>query len=938
MSNPHKYPHLVTAVFYRVPAFPIDASLQDCWQQLKAAIKLSSPEFYAIIKDLQPEDLKRQPEKVQFSLWKYWNRARLRATPYGLFAVVGMGTISNNRETGIVLSDKTEVKSFIDWPYKEDESLSYTFEDVLRENKKVFANSSYYRSSMDYRYLSATDGKFELSDVGYSPFLETVLHYCAKPVPVQDVIAFMKQQPFPLLSGSIPELLEELIVLQLLFTEKDPNVIGPDYIERRGIPNTPDKPQYLIPVRKAESGTVPETILKHLPQMADKLARLNGITEPEDLKGFKARFKQKFEGKEVPLMVALDPELGVGYGNLEQSAFNDDLIEKLLMPLNAPEKEPEAKKFLLNKADNNSFNGVKEIDLDDLFQQLPANGTARLPNSFPALVKVVDGLVILEQMGGVTANSLLGRFSIADETIETHCRQIAELESKANPDVLFFDVAYMAEAKVDNINRRKQIYPFTLSILQYDTSEQPLTLDDILVSIKGDHIILRSQSRNQRLVPRIASAYNYTRSDLSLFRFLCDLQGLGLNTRLGFAPETFFPKQRYYPRIVYKNIVVSPAQWALKEDFLKSKTLSEYLTEIQVSRYFTAGNADQTLLFDKENSEDLQMLAFELGKKKKMFLKEAFLPENPVIKDRQGKGYNGEMIVTLFHQRQIYEPLSKSPSEEPDSIGTEKIIPPGKDWLYWEIFCHPTRANAVLTRQIAPFIEKHLGSITQWFFIRYNDGGHHIRFRIQLNDRQDYHKLESAFAKLLRPLLLSGIVTDLKLCTYKRETERYGADLIEAVEQHFHTDSEYVLSLLDTVLDDRELYRFCSETVHDLMEGSIFPSEIWEMLITEGFEAFRQEHRLTPAEIKLLNAEFPHYCRISLSGLDKQQSIRQHFFRKSFGHLLMQCPEPRRPQLFRDLLHMHANRLFPENPRTHEMVLYYMLERELKMVKHTKQL
>lgn len=938
MSNPHKYPHLVTAVFYRVPAFPVDAALCSYWEQLKVAIKVASPEFYGIIKDLQAHDLNNQLEKVRFTVWKYFNRARFRATPYGLFASVGMGTLGNDKEMDIVLSDKTEVKGFIDWPYKENENLAYTFEDLLRENKKVFANGSYYRSSLDYRYLSKTDDKFELSDVGYSTFLQTVLQYCVKPVPIQEVIAYMQGQTFPLLSGSIPELLEELIVLQLLFTENDPNTIGMDFFERRGIEKTFDKPQYLIPVRKAETGTVPEAALKHLPHLADKLARLNGITEPVDLKGFKSRFQQKFEGREVSLMVALDPELGVGYGNLEQSAFNDDLIEKLLMPLNTPEKEPEAKRFLLNKADNNCFNGVKEIDLDDLFQQLPANGTARLPNSFPALVKLIDGKVVLEQMGGVTANSLLGRFSIADESIERHCRQIAELESKANPDVLFFDVAYMSEPKVDNINRRKSIYPFQLSILQYDPSEQPLALDDIRISIKGDSIILRSVSRNQRLVPRIASAYNHTRSDLPLFRFLCDLQYQGLNIRLGFAPETYFPKQRYYPRIVHKNIVVSPAQWAIKEDFLKDKSLKDYLYEIQVSRYFTAGNADQTLLFDKENSDDLQMLAFELGKKKKMFLKEAFLPENPVIKDRQGKGYNGELIVTLSHENRIYEPFSDAFSDSVTNAAVEKLVPPGHDWLYWEIFCHPARANAVLTRQIAPFIEKHLGSIAQWFFIRYNEGGHHIRFRIQLNDRQDYHKLESAFAKLLRPLLLSGVVTDLKLCTYKRETERYGADLMAAVEQHFHTDSEYVLSLLDTVLDDRELYRFCSETVHDLREEYIFPKETWEAIIANGFEAFRQEHNLTPTEIKLLNAEFPHYRTIALTKLETAQVEKQQAFQLSLRDILQACPKDRRPQLFRDLLHMHANRLFPENPRTHEMVLYYILERELKMAKHTKQL
>lgn len=938
VSQQRTGPYIYPDVFFRVPAFSVEALPEASWRPLKEAIRRSSPEFYGIIKDLQPEDLKVQPEKVQFTVWKYFNRARFRATPYGLFAAVGMGILGYDRQAAIVLSDKTEVKSFIDWPYKDTEALSYTFEDLFRENKKVFANSSYYRSSADLRYLSFTEGRFELSDVGYSDFLETVLKYCTKPVSVQAVIAYLKQQPQSMLSGSIPEILEEMIVLQLLFTEKDAHIIGTDFFERRGIENDRDKPQYLIPVQYAISGSISESIFRHLPKLAYKLAALNGIQESDDLTHFKKQFQQKFEGNEVPLMVALDPELGIGYGNLEQTANNDDLIEKLLSLLNMPEKEPPAKRYLLDHADNNCFNGVPEIDLDKLFQRLPENSHVHLPNTFPALVKVVDDKIVLESMGGATANSLLGRFSIADESIETHCKQIAELEAKANPDVLFFDVAYMSEAKVDNINRRKQIYPFTLSILQYDTSAEPLTLDDIQVSIKGNHIVLRSKSRNKRLVPRIASAYNHTRSDLSLFRFLCDLQYQGIHTRLGFATETYFPKQRYYPRITYKNIIVSPSQWAVKEDFIKDKSLKEYLDEIQVSRYFTAGTADQTLLFDKNCPQDMQMLAFELGKKKKLFLKEALLPKNPVIKDRQGNGYTAEMILTMYHEHRVYEPFPMDMAKEVSSVSLPAIIAPGNDWLYWEIFCHPVRANKILTDKIAPFIDAHSEKIEQWFFIRYNEGGPHIRLRIRLKDRQDYCRLEGAFSESLAPELQSGVVTDLRICTYKRETERYGADLMIRVEQHFHKDSEYVLSLLDTILDDRELYRFCSETVHHLRVGNIFPQETWEQLIAEGFEAFRQEHKITPAEIKLLNAEFPLYRKITLTKLNGAQSDKQQLFRQSFRDILLQCHELRRVKLFRDLLHMHVNRLFPENPRTHEMVFYYLLVRELKRTKHVQQL
>ncbi|QES88273.1 lantibiotic dehydratase [Rhizosphaericola mali] len=909
------------------------------WQLLKEAIQVSSPEFYAVIEDLQLEELDKQPEKIQFTLWKYFNRARFRATPYGLFASVGMAKLDNAHHEGITLSETKAVKSLIDWAYKDNEAMSYTFEDLLRENKKVFSNSSYYRSAGDLRYLSCSEGKFELSDVGYSEFIETVLKYCTIPVPIHEVITYLESQPKSMLSGSIPEILEEMIVLQLLFTENDTNVIGTDFFERRGVENEDNKvniPQYLIPKSKIEHGSVLIESFKHLPELALKLATLNGIKESDDLIHFKKQFQHKFEGNEEPLMVALDPELGIGYGNLEQTANSEDLIEKFLLPFNAPEKEPIAKRFLLDHADNNCFNGVIEIELDKLFQKLPEKETVRLPNTFPALVKIVDDKIILESMGGATANSLLGRFSVADERIENHCTKIAVLESNANPDVLFFDVAYMAEAKVDNINRRKQLYPLTLSILQFDTSEHPLTLEDIFISLHNGNIVLRSKSRNKRLVPRIASAYNHIRSDLSLFRFLCDLQFQGLNTRLGFVPETYFPKQRYYPRITYKNIIVNPAQWALKEEFLKDKSLTDYLNEIQLSRHFTVGNSDQTLLFDKESPEDLQMLVLELAKKKKMFLKEAFIPNDAVFKDLKGNGYNGELVVTLCHENRVYEPVISRVSQEPSKNPIERIIPPGKDWLYWEIFCHPARANKILQDYIQPFIQQHKAQIVTWFFIRYNEGGAHLRFRIQLKNPLDYQILTYSFTSMLQPAIASGIVSDLRLCTYKREMERYGMDLMEAVEQHFREDSTFVLSLLDTVLDDRELYRYCVGSVFYLKQKKICPQDPWEDIAGQAFESFRLEHKITPPEIKLLNQEYVVYRNSHPTKLSEVQEKQQIQFQHSMYQILAQCPQERRVRLFRDLLHMHINRLFPENPRTHEMVFYYLLDRELKRTKHTQ--
>ncbi len=103
----------------------------------------------------------------------------------------------------------------------------------------------------------------------------------------------------------------------------------------------------------------------------------------------------------------------------------------------------------------------------------------------------------------------------------------------------FFDIAYQAEKKVDNVNRRKQLYPYELPILTWSESDNPLDLNDLLVTIEQQEVVLKSKKLDKRLLPRIASAYNYTRSDLAVYRFLCDIQSQGILTNLSFKLRDF---------------------------------------------------------------------------------------------------------------------------------------------------------------------------------------------------------------------------------------------------------------------------------------------------------------------------------------------------------------------------------------------------------------
>lgn len=132
--------------------------------------------------------------------------------------------------------------------------------------------------------------------------------------------------------------------------------------------------------------------------------------------------------------------------------------------------------------------------------------------------------------GGVTATSLLGRFTMASEQLEDLALQITADEQFHNPDVIFFDIGYQGEVLVDNVNRRKSMFNYELPILTWSEHKNILNVNDLFVTIRNNQVVLFSKIYNKRVISRLGSSYNYTRSPLTLFRFLTELQAQSIKT------------------------------------------------------------------------------------------------------------------------------------------------------------------------------------------------------------------------------------------------------------------------------------------------------------------------------------------------------------------------------------------------------------------------
>jgi len=921
-----------STLIFRTPKFSYTAQLGDCWDELKAAIALSSASFYETIKDVEASGLDALPPKIYFTIWKYFNRAKFRSTPYGTFAsfTILENAIDENKSQ-IVIDERQRLTELLDWPLKNN--IQFNINDLLNKNCLLFSNSSYYLTPESCRYIACTDGVFELAEIDKNESVLQILAACLAPLSVDDLVKKLDLDNDAV--SELYELLQDMHDLQLIFTAYDPNIIGEDYFDRIGIKSGEQAPKYIIAERQAQNGGLNNHMLSALPGLIDLLQQSIRQGERAALQQFVRNFKKRFEDKEIPLLQALDPELGVGYDDLEQAGTNDDLIAQLSNKKNKESDLEDLKSLLSQKLTAQKFNSTEPILLNKL-QLKPLNKVNPLPNSVSVLMSVVDDLIFIDQIGGTTANALSGRFTMASSKVEAYCKATALKEQSANEDILFFDVAYMVEANIDNINRRKLVYDHQLSILNFDTSADPLALNDIQIAMRGSDIILRSKKLNKRIVPKMASAYNYSRSDLSVFRLLCDLQHHRQQTNLSVSLDSLFPNLDYYPRLQYQNIILSASKWKVdkqnltnaNQQFLAVDDCRKYLKALGVNGLFKTGVSDQTLCFDLESDNDISAFLQYMQKQTSVYLEEVVLPANSAVVDEAGKPYMAQFILNLYHQNKVYNSILQQ-SQAP---AVQEVFPPGKEWLYFEVFCHQQRADQILVEIIASFVVAHQQHIKSWFFIRYNENGDHIRFRILLNDEHDGQQLTSLFVKDLEAYLAAGLISDIQIKTYKREVNRYGADLISTVETHFCADSKYVLSVIETQPDNFIKYKRCLSLVEYIQASKVLSADRLVRVIKHVSDAFNDEHQLEPADFKKLNTQYQLFRKLEQVPLTALQTQLFEAFANSFVSTLSSSQEQNREKLFSDLVHMHVNRLFNKDQRTHEMVIYYFLLKDIQRV------
>jgi len=923
-------------------------------------------------------------EKEKNSVIKYFNRICYRPTPFGLFtnfSVVSWG----KKEPIQIGAQQVHLSKSFSVIYPEAQELR-RIANIKELQFKI--NNSVYEYGEELRYIVSTVNKentaleFSVQSLGHLPLLQRLIIFCATEKSYALLVAYL-QDTEQMDSADAHSMLIQLIDLQFLTDQYLPNITGVPYLQRvselpsvypvenKNVINIPANiltgdsyhvlKEYVdtagdvyINSRSVAVGKLDSNYQEDLLSAIDCLGALSSHLVPDnELTRFADFFEQKFDKQSVPLMLALDPETGIAYHNMATAAventFTEDIEWEQKQEGMSAAPWSAVHSLLLRKwheAKNTGENVTITITKQDLDELEAVPGTAPAP-TMSVLFRITEEGLLIENTGGASATSLIGRFTPFDKRLSKLAIAIAEKEARSNPGVIFAEISHVCELHSANINRRENCYQYEIPVLTTAgvDAENVIPLNDLWVSVENKQVILYSKQRQRRVIPRLSSAFNYTRNNLTVFKFLCDLQYQGISTRFKLDLAAFFPSLSFYPRVEFGRTILSLASWLIKAKELEPLFKIDRDRQIAAFRHFAAQLTlpvyialtvnDHQLVFNLEKQEDIFFFLDTVKGQEEILVKEFLLP-GTTVNNPQGPVVN-HFIASVYHNNQVYEPFI--PAEAPDHK-LSRSLPTGGKWLYYKIYCHPARSNELLAAPIYSMLEelKIKQLISSWFFIRYNDPDHHIRLRLLIRPGCFGEVLKFTTAELGELYRLLKI-SDYRTAIYEREMERYGFDKIQLFEHLFYKSSNYVISYFKALENGPDLPGqavMAFFTVRNLLsafglegiERIAFLEQRAGYFLAEFDETPNIKHQLDNKYRKMYPGLASSFAAV-VPALKKAGLNKKHLelikATRNFPYKAANPPAEQLTLWLADLIHMHLNRLFADEARKQELIVYYLV-------------
>lgn len=718
---------------YRLPAFSVNRLMKffdteetlSGWfagERIMETIYVGSPDLYNELQKLINGEIKEEDKKrkIETSLVKYLSRMSTRCTPFGLFATCSVGKI--DATTQFEITNEIGRCTRLDMYYLC--GLAQFLERLpdIRREVRYYSNNTLYKVGkcmryIEYKYLNKRR-MHTISSVERSKYLDVILKKAASGIMIKEIGIYLKEQGIEEPEAQL--FIESLIQSQLLVSELDVNITGDGYLNKIIVilskMNLEDGTRRLlnslcsindllkkidlgtpysltdyrrivdivsdIPVpytenclfqvdamRKSTVATLGKPVIAELQSLLSFFSKM-GETRASSLDSFRTAFYKRYEEREVPLAMALDSELGVGYPVGHGIGDISPIVDNLMLPMQRQRtvKTMTNMQTLLLKRLLKALNvGESEIVFhSEEFKSVPENWNG-FPDTLYAMFQVMKEengtpFLFIKTVGGNSAANLLSRFAHLDPEMEELVKNISQKESELLIDGILAEIVHLPGSRVGNILSRPHIREH--EIVYLTSSDLPeadkIYVDDLMLSCRAGKLVLRSKKMNKKIFPRLTSAHNYYNDTLPVYRFLCDMQHQGKRTTFGLDWGELADHLDYKPRVRYGDSILSLASWRVRQDeiivFFQSpdadlvNNVAEWRMKRNIPVTALLAEGDNELFIDFHSTYSIRAF-LSVVKKRPVFqlLEFIFAQDELVVKGTDGE-YLNECIVAFYKE------------------------------------------------------------------------------------------------------------------------------------------------------------------------------------------------------------------------------------------------------------------------------------------------
>jgi thiopeptide-type bacteriocin biosynthesis protein len=986
---------------------------------VREAIFIASPDLVSALDASLADESNHRRDHVDRSLLRYVVRLSARPTPFGLFAATTTGPIAEATNLAVAPACACSRHTRLDTEYASSLAEGLARTPAIAAVLRYRPNTSLFLAAGHWRFvetrLADRRRTHHLVAVENTPELANAIaraHGGATRTELADVLVTAD-----VTADEAESFIKSLIDSQILISELDCSITGPVPLHRvrsvlervapadaaretlagvagalatldgsgpgadttrygaiaervSALPANVD-PRHLFQVdlvRPAAGSTLGAAVVNEIVRGAEILRRLTPHDTTDELAAFRDAFVDRYEGRAVPLLEALDEDSGVGSALTGGSRQPSPLLRGLEFPGAAGDRVPWSPREtrLLEIAGEALRCRRREIELTikDL-DTLSGSDTLPLPDACAAMVTLAapdaaavnrgQFRLLLHTVAGPSGATLLGRFCHADADLAARVRDHLRDEAARDPDAVYAEIVHLPEGRLGNILLRPVLRDFEIPFLGASGApdDRQLQPSDLTLAVEDGRFVLRSVRLGRRVVPRLTTAHNFRAESLGVYRLLCLLQSEG---RMPWAGWTWGPAAAlpFLPRVSVGRLVLARATWNLAVDEIRAIDLTapgERFRHVQhfrasrdLPRWTVVADGDNALPIDLDNPLAVDTFAQLVKGRDHVTLTELFPgPDELCARGPDGR-YVHEIVVPFLTTSP--DPAASRPKPARRSPQVRRTFAPGSKWTYAKLYCGTGAADAVLTSAIGPVSRRLMtaGHADRWFFVRYADPDPHLRWRVQASRSTAIAAIRAAIERAATRLMAGGLLHRLVFDTYEREVERYGgARGIAPAEAIFWADSEAAIDLLGWLDDqgDRKeagRWQLVVAGADRLLNDFGFDLAAKLALMTTARKRFGREfsenaalrrqfaasYRGVQPELSALldPAEAGGPFAIPLDVL-MRRSLRVRRAATRLRRLAVRGDlSTALTPLLESHIHMHANRLFRSEARRHELVVY----------------